>query len=63
MTMPAEKAAQSKGYLTCKLAGISLNVACEIAVLQKRGLGKDAYVLKEEYAVGDQEGGGDEQQD
>jgi len=35
----------------------------QIAVLQKRGLGKDAYVLKEEYAVGDQEGGGDEQQD
>eukprot|EP00967_Tisochrysis_lutea_P033911 scaffold40371_cov14-Tisochrysis_lutea.AAC.2 len=28
----------------------------QIAVLQKRGLGKDAYVLKEEYAVGDQEG-------
>ncbi|KAF5833971.1 transcription initiation factor IIF, beta subunit [Dunaliella salina] len=35
----------------------------QIAVFQKRGQGKDAYVLKEEYAVGDQEAGGDEQQD
>ncbi len=50
---------------TCYLSVLSKSELCcllsasfsQIAVLQKRGLGKDAYVLKEEYAIGQQEGG------